>query len=464
MNSKTMNLSFKPTQLLRDRPLRDRPLRGRLSSWVIYTIALTCITTSCGQDQPSPVSDHNGSHHLLVFAGDQDNQDSDFLMVIDINPESKSPAKAISSVPIGHKNSMPHHMEYYTPPKGEPIFMNGHRDELTMIVDINDPETPKIVKKIAPPDPLRFPHDYTRTPNGNRLVGFLRSNGPSPDQSESITPGNHGGIAEYSVEGRLLRTTSAAVDDSLKPVRPYAFALLTDTDRFVTTSAPMMEKTWADVIQIYKYSTFELLHTIDLPVGRLPNGDIIEGSQAAGFGPRVLDDGSVFLNTYGCAFYHLTQIDTTAPKLEMVYAVDTKPAKNENTIRGACGIPLRIGHYWIQPIGHLQTILVLDIKNPSQPQEVTRFKTPKNFNPHWMAKDTLSNRLIVGAELGGEQGFFMLRFNETTGHIEYDQQFSAKRGRGLFAKNQKGYISLERNEWPHGKSGYAWGHAALFLP
>jgi len=61
-------------------------------------------------------------------------------------------------------------------------------------------------------------------------------------------------------------------------------------------------------LRCYLNSDFTLLHTLDLPVGRLANGKVQEGSQRAGFGPRVLDDGSVFLNSYGCAFYHVTGI------------------------------------------------------------------------------------------------------------------------------------------------------------
>jgi hypothetical protein len=54
-----------------------------------------------------------------------------------------------------------------------------------------------------------------------------------------------------------------------KPVRPYAFALLPAVDRLVVTSAPMMESSSADVVQIYRYSDFKLLKTIDLPAGKL---------------------------------------------------------------------------------------------------------------------------------------------------------------------------------------------------
>ena len=77
----------------------------------------------------------------------------------------------------------------------------------------------------------------------------------------------------------------------------------------------MMEDSSADVIQIYRYSDFTLLKTIALTPGSA-NGRVIEGSQRAGFGPRILGDGSVFFNSYGCAFYRLSDIAAENPKLE----------------------------------------------------------------------------------------------------------------------------------------------------
>jgi len=430
---------------------------------IIAVMSMMMLLCACGSQEIEIDNDEETSPYLLVFVGDQDESDSDFVMVLDVNPKSQSRGQPISSQSIGHKNSMPHHMEYFTPPKGEPIFMNAHRQELSMIVDVSDPSSIEIKKTFLPPPPYRFPHDYTRTPSGSRLVGFLRSEGVSPDPTEKTSPGNHGGIAEYSVDGELLRTASAAAPGLEKPVRPYAFALLPEKDRLVVTSAPMMESSWADVVQIYRYSDFELLHTLTLPVGRLKNGKKIEGSQAAGFGPRILDDGTVFLNAYGCAFYHLSAIESDAPQLEMVFTLKTKPSPNLSMIRGACGIPLRIGQYWIQPVGHMNTVLVLDISDPKTPKQVFRLSTPKGFKPHWLAKDPLANRLILGAELGGEQGFYMLRFNEDTGRLDYDRNFQGVRKKGLFRSKQPGYISLEHHVWPHADSGYAWGHAALFI-
>ena len=436
------------------------------SNWIggvalCAVFSLTLISCS-GSSTDIPI-EGDVSPYLFVFAGDEDKQDSDFLVSIDIDPLSDTKGQPISSVPIGHKHSMPHHMEYVPPPAGEPIFMNGHHHELSLIVDISNPVQPVIKKEFTPPDTLRFPHDYQRTPEGTRLVGFLRSDGVNPDTALPQTPGGHGGVAEYTMEGELIRSVSAAVPGLDKAVRPYAFALLPDQDRFLVTSAPMHERSWADVVQIYRYSDFELLHTLELPVGRLANGRALEGSQAAGFGPRILDDGSVFLNSYGCAFYHITDIGKDAPDLSMVHVLKTKAAKNSSYVRGGCGIPVRIGNYWVQPVGQERTVVVLDISDPAAPREVHRLKTPRNFKPHWLAKDPLGNRLILGAEVGEEQGFFMLRIDEATGKIAFDPDFNDKKKGLIFSSRRRGYISLAKQTWPHGNSGPAWGHAALFL-
>lgn len=417
----------------------------------------TCVVAACSTPAPdTPSTVGEPSPYLLVSAGDADETESDFLAVIDLREGSATFGTAISTLPTGLKASMPHHMEYTLPPAGELLFLNAHHHESSMLLDVSDANALRVVNTFTPPAPLRYPHDYTRTPTGTRLVGFLRSEGLSVDTTESETPGNHGGIAEYSADGTLLRTAIAG-DAVGAPVRPYAFALLPEIDRLVVTSAPMMETTWADVVQVYRYSDFTLLHTIDLPSARNMNGETVPGSQRAGFGPRVLNDGSVFFNSYGCAFYRLSAIDSDAPQLETFFALDTpEPAAAPGSIRGACGIPVVVGNYWINPVGSLHSVVVLDISNPSSPREVFRLKTPDTFNPHWLALDPNSNRLILGAELGGEDGFFMLRVDEATGVLSFDSAFQGD--------GQAGYISLKQSAWPHGTTGAAWGHAALFLP
>jgi len=426
---------------------------SRISSSLIVLCAAAVACAAPKRDAVPVVGTE--SPYLLVSAGDGDGKDSDFFAVINVSSDSPDAGKVVSSLPTGLKESLPHHTEYLLPPDGEMLFANAHHLETSFLVDVSNPLALRITKTFTPPAPLRFPHDFTRTPNGTRLVGFLRSEGKSIDTTETETPGNFGGIAEYSADGVVMRTAMAGNAGS-KPVRPYAFALPPGIDRLVVTSASMMENVSADVVQVYRYSDFKLLKTIDLPVGKLADGRVVDGSQRAGFGPRVLADGSVFFNSYGCTFYRLSDIGSDDPKLETFFALDTPAAPEPTSIRGACGIPVVFAHYWIQPAGKLHSVVVLDIAHPSRPREIFRLAMPDSFNPHWLARDPKSNRLVLGAELGGEEGFYILRFDESSGRLSYDP--------ALNGEGHPGYVSLKNQKWPHGDTGPAWGHAALFLP
>lgn len=433
-------------------PCSSRPIIRSALHGALACALLAACAPSAADDSPGAAAE---SPYLLVFAADDDMKESDFLAVFDVGATSPDRGKVVATTPTGLTMSMPHHMEYVLPPRGEPLFVNAHASERALLVDVAHPLALKVIKDFSPPAPLRFPHDFSRTPTGTRLVGFLRSEGEGIDTTETVKPGNSGGIAEYSAAGELMRTAMAG-NARGKPVRPYAFALLEDIDRLVVTSAPMMEETSADVVQVYRYSDFTLLETIDLPPGRGANGQVVEGSERAGFGPRILPDGSVFFNSYGCAFYRLSDIASAEPRLQTFFALDTPTPEKASSIRGSCGIPVVYGHYWINPVGQLHAVVVLDVADPSNPREVSRLTTPDGFNPHWLARDPLSNRLALGAELGGEEGFYVLRFDEKTGQLTFDA--------ALNAEGRPGYISLADQAWPHGATGKAWGHAALFLP
>ncbi len=407
-------------------------------AWIVLLSLAGCSTTQRSNETGQ-------SPYLLLFAGDGDEKDEDFLAVADLS----AGGKIIATQPVGLKASMPHHMEYWLPPGGELLFMNAHHHEQTLLVDFSNPVAPRIVRRLQPPNPYRYTHDYWRLPNGHRLIGFLRSNGPSPVAGDEDNPGNHGGIAEYTASGEFIRSASAAVPGYPQPLRPYAFAPLLSHDRLVTTSATMMETNSADAVQIWRFSDLKLLHTLPVPKADHENADRIP------FEPRVMRDGSVLINAYGCGFYRLTGVAGDAPRLDhlMTFAADEADPKN----RGACGIPVVDGRWWIMPVGKAHRIVTLDIADPAKPRQVSQFATPMDFRPHWMAKDPHSNRIVVGAELGGEQGMLILRIDERTGALRPDEGIKSADGR-------VGYLDLSLQEWPHGATGPAWAHAALFMP
>ena len=423
-------------------------------------VAGVLIVSSCFWYQSAQQEGAAPARYLYVWMGDKDGQDCDFIAVVDVRPESPTYARVIETEPVGMRGSMPHHLEYWLPPPGQFLFGNGHHHEQIFLFDISEAEHPRVVRTLRPVPPYRYPHDFMRLPNGNILVGFLRSEGPSPLPGDTTLPGGHGGIAELDPEGQVIRSASAADSISEIPIRPYAFAPLPQIDRLLTTSAPMLENYSADVVQVWRLSDLQLLHTLRVPPAHLPNGAQLMTRNAKGemeatghkypFVPRVMADGSVLLNAYGCGFYRVTGIDAPHPKVQNVYTIEV-PAEAG---LGACGIPVVVGRYWIMPVGGAHMVVTLDVSDPARPVEVSRLHSDTTFFPHWLAKDPGSNRFILSQEMGHEDRMLMLRADLKTGRLWWEESFRSEDGSlGM---------SFRRSMWPHGDTGEAMGHAALF--
>ena len=410
---------------------------------------VSCTSPERGVDEPS--------RYLYVWAGDKDQKESDFMAVVDVHPKSATYGQVLTTVPVGMNGSLPHHLEYTLPSQGQKLFGNGHHHEAVFLFDMARDGQPSLAGRADPAPPFRFPHDFARLPSGNVLVGYLRSEGPSPWPGDSINPGGHGGIAEFTAEGRLVRSASAAGGasaDSGKPVRPYAFALRPDIDRVLVTSAAMMEMVNANVVQIFRLSDLALLSTLAVPPARLPDGRGVSAGHMLPFGPRLMPDGSVLLNAYGCGFYLVTGIESETPKIANVYTIDVPVDQAADGSMAACGVPVVVGKFWVMTVGALSTLVALDVSDPAHPVEVSRLKADSSFRPHWQAADPASDRIIVGAENGGESRMLMARLDATTGKLSWDESFRSPDG-------QLG-VSFVRTVWPHGPTGEAFGHAALF--
>jgi hypothetical protein len=162
-----------------------------------------------------------------------------------------------------------------------------------------------------------------------------------------------------------------------------------------------------------------------------------------------MSDGSILLNAYGCGFYRVNGVEISAPTIQHVYTIDVPPQQ-----LGSCGVPVVVGPYWVMTVGRAHLLVALDIRDPAHPVEVSRLAADTIFRPHWLAKDPGSDRIIVGAENGGENRMLMARIDAATGRLSWDESFRS-------ADGQLG-VSFQREAWPHGRTGEAFGHAALF--
>jgi len=313
---------------------------------------------------------------------------------------------------------------------------------------------PRVIAQFQDRNGYTFPHSFSRLPNGHVLATFQ-------SYGEGYAPG--GGLVELNETGAAVRSASAIdphVDKDL--IWPYSLAVLPQVDRVVSTSTPMGWTDWATLprnswsvekvnaqqtaqLQVWRLSDLHLLKTISLVDAGGGKHNLLPSE------PRVLPDGSVLINTFSCGLFRLTDIKSGNPSAKMVY---TFPGgDNEHT---QCGVPVVVGHYWIQTVPALPGLIALDVSNPEKPIEVSRLKFDPAFDmAHWLAADRKSDRLVI---TGHEQSWLLMaRFDQQTGVLRLDASF---RDPG----SSRPGINFDRQEWPHGKTGPAVVHGALFGP
>jgi len=196
-------------------------------------------------------------------------------------------------------------------------------------------------------------------------------------------------------------------------------------------------------LQIWSLSKLKLLSTIELPPS--PEGEHEQNPAE----PRVLPDGSVYVNTFNCGLYHLHDLTGKRTTAHFVFAF---PGGDLNTT--PCGIPVVVGKFWVQTVSALPGLVVLDVSNPEQPIQVSRLALDNRFShPHWIAADRDGARLVLTGSM--ESWVLIVNIDERTGKLSIDEAFREK------GSDVPG-LSWEHFKWPLGKSGRAIPHGALF--
>ena len=394
----------------------------------------------------------NASPYLFVWTGDEDEKDSDFLAVIDAQPSSPTYAQVIATLPVGVRGTYPHHTEYEFP-AGAKLFANGWGAGRTFIIDLQNPKKPKLAGQFTQTPEYGFPHSFARLPNGNVLATFqVKSKGYEPP----------GGLVELDAGGKVLRASSADVPGfDKKQLWPYSLTVLPQIDRVVTTSTEMGLPRWAmfnpqhatthehtltdtNHIQIWSLKDLRLLATIPLPPA--PNGK----AQLNPAEPRVLPDGSLYVNTFNCGLYRVAGLEGSNPKAEFVYSFPGAGTKFE------CAVPVVVGKFWIQTDPSLSGLIALDISNPAKPLEVSRLVFDKRFEKtHWVAADRSAGRLVVTGN--NKSWVLIVNIDRDSGKLTLDETFKVK------GAEHPG-VDFDRPSWPHGATGKAFVHGALFGP
>lgn len=428
------------------------------STCLLYLLLCVYLVAGCDSHNKNsttiPDGDSEESRHLYIWAADEDQRegDTDFLAVLDADPSSPSYGDVLNTAVVGAVGTNAHHAEPVAP-KGALLFANGYDSGRTFLFDLTQPSNPKLVRELEPIEGFHSPHSFLRLEDGHLLATLQYGDGK--------TEGDPGGLARFDRQGKLVDVSSAA-DPAFagEKIRPYSVEAHPALDRIFTTGRTMnfeVEQA-ADIVQIWRLSDLELLETLRIP--RIPPvaepecvlgiGDLCAAEQYPGesqpFEGRVLSYGSILMNTLMCGIYRISGLGTGETKIEAVL--------NYPDMIG-CSIPTMIGDYFILPVIFAETIIVLDVSDPQNPIEASRFNT-LGYTPHWAAADPHRSRIVVTSD--GPKAtltVLMLAFDQESGTLTLDESFGSP-------EFPRAGVSFYREDWPHGKTGTAIPHAALF--
>ena len=378
-----------------------------------------------------------GKPYLYAWASHTDGKQGGFLAVVDSDPASPDYGKLVSTAPTGMPAESAHHLEYEMP-SGKTLFANDWGTGRTFVFDLSDRSHPRVATNFDRAGDFIFPHSFARMPNGNVVATF---------QSIGDKYAPPGGLVELDNAGRLVRATRSETPDIPDAINwPYSLAVVPEANLIVTTSTDMGRgRDWKSPetshVQIWSASDLKLRSSIALPEAKAwPVKVNLYPAE-----PRLLSDGSVYVNTFTCGLYRLDGLAGAKPSATFVHAFPGGSGEHD-----MCAVPLVYGKYWIQTTGANNGLVVLDVSNPANPKEASRLSLPHKWHmPHWIAADRNSGRIAVTGQY--DSWLAMLKFNEATGVLSVDESFA-----------DGGGMIFDRTDWPHRASGKAIVHGVVF--
>jgi hypothetical protein len=373
--------------------------------------------------------------YLFVWAGDDAKKSSDFLAVIDADAKSAHYGQVVASVAVPGPSGTPHHTELEMPPSGF-LLANAFESGRTMLFDLRQPLHPSLVTSFGDLDGYMHPHTYVRLPNGHALATFQYHGGHDPKS-------DGGGIVEFDERGHLIRSGSA-MDAAAKTelIRPYSLVAVPALDRIVSTNTSMHFKSDGETrtVQVWRLSDLKLSRTLVLPPGPRRSEQQDPGE------PHLLANGkTVLIHTFNCGLYQLDGVESDRPSVRHLKTFDG----NE------CGVPLLIGHYWLQTLTSVHALATYDISYATHIREVSRVTFDDKQRPHWIAPDADGRRIVLNSGEYGDHRLFMLSFDPQTGALTLDERFRD-------AGSKQAGVSMDGKSWPHGFQGDSYPHGTVF--
>src|ERR1043166_4562249 len=139
-----------------------------MRGWAVVAAALG-IGGGCARRPAAPL--FTGEPYLVVWAGDADRQNADFLAVLDADPTSPSYGKVLKTYPVRSRGNEPHALNAQ-PRTDRRIFATGLLTDRTFVFDLRQLLAGQLLHVDEPGPQRRFraPHQVVSLRNGHVIV------------------------------------------------------------------------------------------------------------------------------------------------------------------------------------------------------------------------------------------------------------------------------------------------------
>jgi hypothetical protein len=433
--------------------------------WVA-ALALVGLASGCpGRREEAPFEPY-----LVVWAGDADRNDSDFLAVVNANPSSWKYGRVIATVPVRSRGNEPHEVNSTFRYDGR-VFGSALLTNRVFVFDLRDPEAPKLAG-VADLGSRRYwaPRGILSLPNRRVLVAC-------PDRAHHVglpreVTGAPGGLVELDAGGRIVREISAGSEDSRGyVVAPSGITVVPAAKRIVTTNhahgyaaSARGEPVPGITVQVWKASDVSLRKTVVLDAG--PRGEENLGPLV----PRAMRrEPVVYVNTHeGGALYVSDSIgiDDPAFRLAFDFGAGSFPV-------GAAVTPN--DRFYVTALSGKHQVVSLTLADPLRPRLVSSVRLdrdpdrdgkgkPRPGGPGALAMASDGSRIAVADytvdaptyRRDGDRRLYLLRLDAETGELRVDTAFRDE------TTDEVG-VDFNRAKWPHGASGPARPRGLVFV-
>jgi hypothetical protein len=408
------------------------------------------MATGCGGVPEEPP--YRGEPYLAVWAGDHDRTDSDFLVVLDVDPSSRRYATVIATARVGSSGNEPHGVG---PVRTDGLLMaTGVRTSRVFTFDLADPRKPRLVHvEEGAGWTHRNPTHVVGRPQGALFV-------TCPDRRDYRgTPYEvldaPGGLVVLDPGGRAVEERpGAAPHGRAFIVAPTDGVVVPDNRRIVTTSRGH---------GFASSTTGPFLSGITVQVwpiqGRRPEATLVLAAGPRGtenLGPdaivRLAHRPFVFVATAdGGAIYGANFVGQTIPAFRLLH--DFGEGAHPSALAATPN-----DRFLVVALRGQGEVAILDVLNPYQPRLVDDVTLPEEADagPGALAISADGSRIAVstyGIETptlreSGSRRVILLRLDPNTGDVRID---------GAFVDEFTGEpgFDFRRMSWPHGGSGAA---------